>query len=79
MTTLHKGGNFSSADVPKPLIVADPQKGIKMDVGVVAQPFRDEIRAKVAAMKNLGLGEFKIRSRRRLVLCPFLQIVKTHN
>ena len=60
--TSHKVELFSALDVPKPLIVADPQKGIKMDVGVVAQPFRDEIRAKVAAMKKAGLGELKKRS-----------------
>lgn len=67
MTSL-KQDDFSSLDVPKPLIVADPKKGVKMDVGVVAQPFRDEIRAKIAAMKKAGLGEFTIR---HFVLCPF--------
>jgi hypothetical protein len=40
----------------KPLIVADATKGIKVNATVVAKHFRDEIKAKVAAMKEQGLG-----------------------
>eukprot|EP00934_Nitzschia_sp_Nitz4_P006782 Nitzschia sp. Nitz4//scaffold149_size55946//2268//3660//NITZ4_006585-RA/size55946-augustus-gene-0.70-mRNA-1//-1//CDS//3329536782//6772//frame0 len=39
----------------KPLIVADPTKGIKVDAAVVAASFRNEIKAKVEQMKNQGL------------------------
>jgi hypothetical protein len=40
----------------KPLIVADPTKGVKVNAGVVAKPFRDELKAKVEEMKKMGLG-----------------------
>jgi hypothetical protein len=40
----------------KPVIMADATKGIKVNAGVVAKPFRDEIKAKVAAMKSDGIG-----------------------
>ena len=39
-----------------PVIVADGTKGIKVDASLVAKPFRDEIKAKVASMKEQGLG-----------------------
>jgi len=39
----------------KPVIFADPIKGIKVNASVVATPFRDEIKTKVAAMKKQGL------------------------
>jgi hypothetical protein len=39
-----------------PLIVADATKGIKVNAAVVAKPFRDEIKAKVEAMKQQGVG-----------------------
>ena len=42
----------------KMAIVADPTKGVKVDAAVVAKPFREEIKAKVAAMKNDGIGTF---------------------
>ncbi|GKY94883.1 hypothetical protein MPSEU_000453200 [Mayamaea pseudoterrestris] len=38
-----------------PLIVADPAKGIKVDAGVVAKSFRDEIKAKVAELHRQGI------------------------
>jgi hypothetical protein len=40
-----------------PLIVADPTKGTKVDAGIVAKSFRDEIKAKVAELKTQGIGE----------------------
>ena len=40
----------------KPVIVADPTKGVKVNAGVVAKPFRDELKAKVSEMKAMGLG-----------------------
>ena len=46
---------FNMSD-EKPLIVADPTKGIKVNSGVVAKQFRDELKAKVAALKERGLG-----------------------
>ena len=45
----------------KPLIEADPTKGVKVNAGVVAKSFRDEIKAKVGAMKHKGIGKFKLR------------------
>lgn len=50
----------SSSASSKPLIVADPTKGFKVNAGVVAKPFRDEIKAKVEKMKNLGVGTSSI-------------------
>jgi hypothetical protein len=48
--------SYSTPDITKPVVVADPTKGVKMDATLVAQPFRDEIKAKVEAMKRAGLG-----------------------
>jgi hypothetical protein len=42
----------------KPLFVADPTKGIKVDAAFIATPFRDEIKAKVAEMKEQGMGTY---------------------
>jgi hypothetical protein len=39
-----------------PLIVVDATKGIKVNAGVVATPFRDEIKAKVQSMVKQGIG-----------------------
>ena len=41
----------------KPVIKADPTKGVKVDVGDVSKPFRNEIKQKVAALKKEGIGE----------------------
>ena len=38
------------------LIVADPTKGIKIDAGIVAKSFRDEIKQKVAKLNAEGIG-----------------------
>jgi hypothetical protein len=52
--------NFTSYSNPdKPVIVADPTKGVKLDAGLVAQPFRNEIKAKVEAMKQAGMGALR--------------------
>lgn len=39
----------------KPLIEIDPTKGVKVDVGDVAKPFRDEIKEKVKALVKEGV------------------------
>lgn len=44
------------AEQSKPLIVADPTKGVKVNAAVVAKPFRDELKTKVEEMKEMGLG-----------------------
>jgi|Transcript_5272 methylenetetrahydrofolate dehydrogenase (NAD+) len=44
-----------SEQISKPLIEADPDKGVKVNAGVVAKAFRDEIRQKVERMKQDGL------------------------
>ena len=49
---------FTMPEVSKPLFVADPSKGIKVDAAVIATPFRDEIKAKVAEMKEQGMGTY---------------------
>ena len=33
-------------------ILADPNKGIKVDASVIARPFRDQIQQRVAELKN---------------------------
>lgn len=43
----------------KPLVMADPAKGTKMDASIVAKSFRNEIKAKVVAMKQAGIGTLK--------------------
>jgi hypothetical protein len=50
----HNSENMSGE---KPLIVADASKGIKVNSGVIAKKFRDEIKAKVASMTAQGLGK----------------------
>jgi hypothetical protein len=47
----------TSPDITKPVVVADPTKGVKLNASLVAQPFRDEIKAKVEAMKQAGVGK----------------------
>ena len=39
------------------IVVADPTKGIKVDAGIIAQPFRDEIKERVAQLHKHGIGE----------------------
>lgn len=39
----------------KPLVMADPAKGTKMDASIVAKSFRNEIKAKVVDMKQAGI------------------------
>ena len=46
-----------SERLSKPLIEADPTKGIKVNAGVVAKSYRDEIKAKVEALKQEGVGK----------------------
>lgn len=46
-----------SEQLSKPLIEADPTKGIKVNAGVVAKSYRDEIKAKVEALKQEGVGK----------------------
>ncbi len=46
-----------SEESSKPLIEADPTKGIKVNAGVVAKSYRDEIKAKVEALKQEGVGK----------------------
>ena len=43
----------------KPLVLADPAKGTNMDASIVAKSFRNEIKAKVVAMKQAGIGTLK--------------------
>jgi hypothetical protein len=50
-----------------PLIVADASKGIKVNAGVIAKPFRDEIKVKVQSMVKQGIGtSVQCRLTRRL-------------
>lgn len=40
------------------VVVADPTKGIKVDAGIIAQPFRDEIKERVRQLKQHGIGVY---------------------
>jgi hypothetical protein len=40
------------------LIQADPNKGIKVDAGIIAKPFRDEIKERVRQLNEQGFGTF---------------------
>ena len=42
----------------KPSIVANTTQGIRVDAAIIAQPFREEIKAKVDALKKKGVGAF---------------------
>ena len=55
-TTTEKSSSSNSNNKPT-LIVSDPTKGVKVNAGIVAKPFRDEIKAKVEAMKQAGFGK----------------------
>ena len=46
-----------SEDNSKPVIEADSSQGVKVNAGIIAKPFRDEIKKKVEAMKQEGIGE----------------------
>ena len=61
MSTAEKSSTSSTNNKPT-LIVSDPTKGVKVNAGVVAKPFRDEIKAKVEAMKQAGFGKFHVGS-----------------
>lgn len=39
-------------------IVADPTRGVKVDASLVAEPFRQEVRARVERLKVQGLGMY---------------------
>jgi len=39
----------------KPLIEADPAKGVKINAGIIATSFRDEIKKKIGTMKKEGI------------------------
>lgn len=40
------------------LVKADPSKGVRVDAAVIAQHFRDEIKANVAELKAQGIGKY---------------------
>ena len=37
-------------------IVSDSSKGVKVDAGIIAGPFREEIKQKVRVLKEHGIG-----------------------
>ena len=47
--------SLQSQDV---LIVANPDKGVKVDAALIAQPFREEIKQKVKEWKKQGIGTY---------------------
>ncbi len=49
------------SEISKPLVEFDAAKGVKVNAGVIAKSFRDEIKAKVEAMKQDGLGKLERR------------------
>ena len=56
-TTTTAAAAAAAAAATTPLVVADPTKGIKVNAGIIAKPFRDEIKAKVLALKEQGKGK----------------------
>ena len=38
--------------------VANPDKGVKVDAALIAQPFREEIKQKVKEWKKQGIGTY---------------------
>lgn len=38
------------------LLKPEADKGVKINASIVAQPFRDEIKAKVESLKEKGIG-----------------------
>jgi hypothetical protein len=48
--------DFSST-MSTPLIVACPDKGIKVDASIIATSFRQEVKDKVQALKKAGIGK----------------------
>ena len=53
--TLNLTMSLQSQDV---LIVANPDKGVKVDAALIAQPFREEIKQKVKEWKKQGIGTY---------------------
>jgi hypothetical protein len=47
--------------IPAPLIIASPEKGIKVDAAVIAASFRKEIKDKVERLKKDGIGAYVLR------------------
>jgi hypothetical protein len=48
-----------TTELKKAVIVSDPTKGVKVNASVVAQKFRDEIKAKVQKLKDSGIGKLR--------------------
>jgi methylenetetrahydrofolate dehydrogenase (NAD+) len=46
-----------SSHLAAPAIKSSPTEGVKVDASIVAQPFRDEIKAKVQELKSMGIGK----------------------
>ena len=46
----------SAVNSSNKVIVADPSRGIKVNAAVVAEPFRQEIKARVQQLKEHGIG-----------------------
>lgn len=42
----------------KTIIAADSTRGIKVDAATVAEPFRDQIKARVRQLKEHGIGSY---------------------
>ena len=58
--TSNSSSTTSSSSVSSqytPVVISDSTKGIKVDAGDVAKPFREEIKAKVNEMKSQGHGK----------------------
>ena len=56
-TTTTTTSSSSASSHFTPVVTVDSTKGIKVDAGDVAKPFRDEIKAKVNEMKSQGHGK----------------------
>jgi methylenetetrahydrofolate dehydrogenase (NAD+) len=42
----------------EPIVIADPQRGVKVDAAIIAEPFRHQIRSRVKELKQHGIRAY---------------------
>ena len=67
-----------SSHLVAPAIEASPTNGIKVDASLIAQPFRQEIKAKVQELKAMGIGTKRKHSTLTCTLCIHTYIYIYH-
>jgi elongation factor P hydroxylase len=56
------------------VVTADPAKGIKVNAAIIAQPFRDQVKARVQQLKAQGIGTCKI-DKKLVGYCLMVQLI----